>query len=140
MVRPSVLMPPFDWEGTSAANIGTGFPRPSAESSGSNMRRVMNPSVVVAESNGLSVWGSSLTATRSPPAFVHEWRPSARLPFFEQPVAAVPAADNNAISHSDRAFIGVQYGDEAAASREANGSTVHGLQQLRLAVLVEIRP
>src|SRR5580700_4808646 len=133
-------MPPFVCVGTSAANIGTGLPRPSAESSGSNMRRVINPSVVEAESNGLSVLGSSLTATRSTPAIVHEWRPSARLPLFEQPVPAVAAADNNAIGHSDRAFIAVHYGDEAAASREANDLGVHGLQQLRLAILVEIWP
>lgn len=58
-------MPPFRRDGTCAARIATGSPRGFAETSGSNMSRMMKLSIVVEERIGLSDLASCGTETRS---------------------------------------------------------------------------
>src|SRR5476649_1674039 len=73
IVRPSLEMPPFVNDGTSAARLGTKFlPVASTVTSVSNERRLIMPSVVFAESIGLSEFGSRWTPMRSSPGRDHE--------------------------------------------------------------------
>ena len=78
--------------------MGTVLPRASAESSGSNIKRSMKISIVVPASNGLRFFGSSVTAMRSTPACVQEWRAPGAEPFFVHPAKHATTAANIAVA------------------------------------------
>jgi hypothetical protein len=75
---------------------------------------------------------------RNVPGTLHECRPWTMPAFFEHDI--MPVASSNATVHVVRAVIALQYGDEAAASREAKAESFHGLFDVCLALLVAIRP
>lgn len=59
-------------------------------------------------------------------------------PFLEHDI--MPIASTNAAVLVARAVTAMQYDDEAAAPREAKAESFHGLFNVRLALLVAIRP
>ena len=91
-------MPPLACVGTAAASMGTVPPRASADSSGSNIRRSMKISIVVPASNGLRLFGSSVTAMRSTPACDHGWRMPGAESFFVHPAKHATTAANSAVA------------------------------------------
>ncbi len=80
MVRPSSKTPPFSSVGTILASIGTGFPRVSAESSGSNIERA--DEAVRSSSkraSGFRVFGSRDRDAQRPRC-VQVWRAPSAVP------------------------------------------------------------
>lgn len=109
MVSPSALMPPFARVGNTAARIGAGLPRASAEIKGSNIKRSTNPSAVVESSSGLSVLTSCGNATLRTPGCVHGCGPGpTRVLTFAQPAASATHSAAASAAHAIKCSFGGQ--------------------------------